>query len=92
MKPHTGTIHPRHCFCQVAEEELRYWAAKRYLEHIPTLELLDSTDDPHAKEVICIVSLLDLDEGTMLAMMGDVNLPQHHIVHCRESVKRLLGR
>ena len=91
MKPHPGIKHPRHCFCQVSEEELQYWAAKRYLECIPTLELLDSTDDSHEKEVICIVSLLDLDEGTMLAMMGDVNLPEHHIVHCRESVKRLLG-
>jgi hypothetical protein len=91
MRPHPGIIHPHHCFCQVSEEELRYWAAKRYLENIPTLELLDTTDDPHEREVISIVSLLDVDEGTMLVLMGDVNLPEHHIVHCREHVKRLLG-
>jgi hypothetical protein len=91
MKPHPGISHPRHCFCQVSEEELRYWATMRYLEQIPTLELLASTDDPHAREVISIVSLLDVDEVTMLAMMGDVNQPEHHVLHCREQVIRLLG-
>jgi hypothetical protein len=71
-------------------QELRYWMEKRYLQRIPTLELLDATDDPHEKEVISIVSLLDVDEATMLQLMGDVEMPEHHIVHCREDVKKLL--
>ena len=91
MKRHPGSIHPHRCFCQVSEEELRYWTAKRYVENIPALKLLASTDDPHEQEVISIVSLLDIDEGTMMALMSDVNLPEHHIIHCRERVKRFLG-
>ena len=90
MRNHPGIIHPRHCFCQIPVEELRYWMEQRYLRRIPTLELLEATDDPHEKEVISIVSLLDVDEATMLQLMGDVEMPEHHIVHCREDVRKLL--
>ena len=91
MHNHPGTIHPQHCFCQIPESELLHWVKRRYLERVPTIDLLDSTDDPHEKEVISIVSMLDVDEGTMLELMGDVDMPAHHIVHCREHVKKLLG-
>lgn len=84
-------VHPHHCFCEIPEEELRPWVDKRYREHRPTIELIHSTDDPHEKEIISIVALLDVDEASMLAMMGDVSKPEHHIIHCRENVKRMLG-
>ncbi len=91
MHNHHGTIHPQHCFCQVSESELLFWAKRRYLENVPTVDLLYTTDDPHEREVISIVSMLDIDEGTMLELMGDVDMPDHHIVHCRENVKKMLG-
>ncbi|MEN8180135.1 MAG: hypothetical protein ABFS39_16155 [Pseudomonadota bacterium] len=91
MRNHSGIHHPRHCFCQIPESELLYWLKKRYLEQIPTVHLLDSTDDLHEKEVISIVSMLDVDEATMLELMGDVEMPEHHIMHCRENLKKLLG-
>ena len=91
MHYHPGTIHPQHCFCQIPDSELMHWAKMRYLEQIPTLDLLDATDDPHEKEVISIVSMLDLDEDTMLELMGDVEMPTHHIVHCCARVKKMLG-
>jgi hypothetical protein len=53
--------------------------------------MFDGPCVPTVKSICLYNSLLDVDEGTMLALMGDVNLPQHHIVHCREHVKRLLG-
>lgn len=90
MRNHAEIMHPHHCFCQIPETELLYWLKKRYLENTPTLELLAATADPHEKEVISIVSLLDVDEATMLELMGDVAMPEHHIVHCREDVKKLL--
>jgi len=91
MHNHPGVVHPEHCFCQIPEAELMYWVRKRYMERVPTLELLDSTDDPHEREVISIVSMLDVDEDTMLELMGNVDMPAHHIVHCREFAKKLLG-
>lgn len=91
MKMHSHILHPTHCFCQVPDDDLRPWVVKRYIEGISTLALLDSTDDPYEKELISIVALLDVDDETLLEMMGNVHLPQHHILHCRENVKTILG-
>jgi len=86
-----GIIHPTHCFCQIPEAELTPWVARRYQENRPTMELLQATTDPREKEIISIVGLLDVDDTTMLEMMGDVEKPEHHILHCRENVRRILG-
>ena len=90
MENRPNIIHPNHCFCHIPETELLYWARKRYLEGICTLELINSTDDPQAREAISIVCMLDLDEIVMLEMMRNVNKPDQHILNCREYVKRLL--
>ena len=82
---------PTHCFCEIPDTELRPWVEKKFQGHKSTLELIQSTDDPHQKEIISIVALLDVDEETMLELMGDVDKPEHHIIHCRENVKRMLG-
>ena len=79
--------HPKHCFCQVPQEDLKKWVIKRYKEGYSTLELLKQANDPHEQEIICIVCLLDVDDKTLLNMMGDVNLPEHHILHCRDNVR-----
>ena len=91
MTDTTHLLHPGHCFCQVPDTELRPWAIKRFVDHCSTVDLLTSTDDPHQKELISIVALLDVDDDTMLEMMGNVDLPQHHILHCRQNVKQMLG-
>jgi len=84
-------VHPTHCFCQMPDADLRPWVIKRYVEGRSTLELLENTDDPYERELISIVALLDVDDETLLEIMGDVRLPQHHILHCRENARRILG-
>ena len=83
-------IHPQHCFCHVSRDELKKWAIKHYCEHYSTVDLLASTNDPHEKEVISIVALLDVDEEVMIEMMGNVNKPNHHIIHCRENIRAIV--
>lgn len=83
-------LRPKHCFCQIPENELEHWAHERYHNHHSTTELMNSTNDPHDREVIGIVALLDVPDDAMLEMMGDVNLPDHHIIHCRERVKKMI--
>lgn len=87
-----NTVHPKHCFCHIPKEELKKWAMKRYRDHYSTVELINSTDDPYEREVISIVALLDADEQTMLDMMGDVDKPGHHIIHCRENVRAIVNK
>ena len=80
-----------HCFCDIPEVALRPWVDRKYRENRSTVELLQSTDDPRQREIISIVALFDVDEKTLLEMMGDVNRPDHHIIHCRDYVKQTLG-
>ena len=91
MKDETDLIHPHHCFCEIPDTELRPWVDKRYRDNIPTIKLMHSSPDPHEKEIISIVALLDVDEESMLHLMGDVDKPEHLIIHCRENVKHMLG-
>ncbi|MDQ7015576.1 MAG: hypothetical protein Q9N68_04275 [Gammaproteobacteria bacterium] len=84
------TSHPQHCFCQISAEELWPWIEKRYQHGISTIELLNSTDDPHQQELISIVALLDVDDDTLLQAMKNVPLSEQHILACRESVKALM--
>ena len=81
---------PTRCFCQFPSEELKKWARKRFCEHHSTIELLSSTDDVHEREMISAVALLDVDEATMLKMMGDVDMPEHHIIHCLQNLKGMV--
>jgi hypothetical protein len=84
---HENWTSPEHCFCQLPSEELKKWAAKRFCEHISTMDLLSSTDDSAEREMISAVALLDVDQETMLKMMGDVDMPEHHIIHCLENLR-----
>jgi len=89
MKQH-HTSQPHHCFCQISAEELWPWIEKRYHQQISTMELLNSTDDPHQQELISIVALLDVDDDILLQAMQNVPLSEQHILECRESVKQLM--
>ena len=79
--------HPKNCFCNIPMNLLRKWYLKRYLECIPTLELLEIAECDSDKEAICAVAMFDITEEIMLDLMGDINLPEHHIVHCRADVR-----
>ena len=85
--------HPKHCFCNIGIDKLESWFIKHYVDGMSTLELLNSTADANEKEAICVVAMFELDEKSMLEVMGDINLPEHHIIHCREHFrKELEGR
>ena len=90
MSFHELMVHPTHCFCEVPPEELKFWADRRYRDHVPTMELLHSTSDPHDKEVISIVAMLDLDDDTMLRLMDHVDMPEYHILDCRHQAQHVL--
>ena len=91
MKLTAHLPHPKHCFCNIPLELLRKWYIKRYVEAVPTMELLEMAERESDKEAICAVAMFDLDEDSMLEVMGDVSLPDHHIVHCRANVLQELS-
>jgi len=78
------------CFCQIPFDELEKWFNKHYQQGIPTLELLALAANAHEREVISIVAIFELDDASVLQLMGNVNLPEHHILHCREHFREKL--
>jgi hypothetical protein len=83
-------LRPGHCFCQIPFEELEAIYQKRYVAGVSTSDLLKAAKSAHEREVICVVAMFELDDQAMLEMMGDVNLPEHHIIHCREQFRQRL--
>ncbi|MCP3670422.1 MAG: hypothetical protein GY814_08300 [Gammaproteobacteria bacterium] len=67
---------------------LRKWFVQRHMEGIPTVELLEKADNDADKEAICAVAMFDIDQASMLEIMGDVTLTDNHIVHCRDRVQQ----
>ena len=84
--------HPRNCFCNLAFEELEVWFRRRYVDEVPTIQLLEKATNEREREAITAIAMLDLDEETMLSLMGDVNMPHHHIIHCRTQFFDLLKK
>ena len=82
--------HPTKCFCQIPSETIRKWIIERYIKNRSTIDLLGSVSKPLDKEAISAVALVDADDSTLLQMMGNVDLPDHHILHCREQAKKLI--
>ena len=90
LTPHSS--HPHHCFCQVDFDLLTACFYKRYVQGISTLTLMELAASKEEKEIVCIVATFDVGEDKLFEMMGDVNLPDHHILHCREAFREKIER
>lgn len=82
--------YPKKCFCQFENEKLKPWIDKRFHQNIPTIDLLDEAENDEEREIISAVALLDVDDRTMLQIMGNVDTPKHHLIHCRDNVKEIM--
>lgn len=86
------SLKPQQCFCEIPSQELIFWAKKRYEEHILTVDLLNTTNDPHEREVIGVVGCLDIDDETFLKIFENVPKSEQHLLHCRESIKTMISK
>ena len=71
---------------------MEVWFRRRYVDEVPTIQLLEKATNEREREAITAIAMLDLDEETMLSLMGDVNMPHHHIIHCRTQFFDLLKK
>ena len=81
---------PRRCFCRVAIGDLRRWARKKYIEQVPTMELLAMAKNPRQKQAVSIVALLDLSDDVVIRMLTPLAKPGCRILACRDHVKQWL--
>ncbi len=81
---------PHRCFYRVAIGDLRRWARKKYVEQVPTMELLAMAKNPRQKQAVSIVALLDLPDDVVIRMLTPLAQPDCRILACRDHVRRWL--
>ncbi len=91
MSGYEELLRPTHCFCQIPDDELRAWVSKRYHQNCSTMELMQSTEDPHERELISIVAMLDVPDEVLLEVMCNAGMSDEHLIHCRSKAKAMLG-
>jgi hypothetical protein len=81
---------PQHCFCGIAIGELRRWARKKYIDHVPTMDLLALAKNSRQREAVSIVALLDLPDDMVIRMLMPLAKPGCRILACRDHVRQWL--
>lgn len=71
--------------------ELRDWMIMRYIDHIPTVELIHLAKNVEEREEIALVSLLDLDDDTLFSIMPMSEISDRQIMVWREIAYQLLA-
>ena len=82
---------PSRCFCQIAMDELTGWARKKYLERMPTIQLLTLARNPREKEAVGILALLDVPDDEVIRVMTPLTPSGCNILACRNHVKKWIA-
>jgi hypothetical protein len=79
------------CYCHVPMHELERWARRRYIEGVPTLELLRTAPRPRDRAVIAMVALLDVPDEEARRILRPRATPRCNVLQCREHVMQWLA-
>lgn len=86
----TAVPTPSRCFCQIALGDLKPWARLKYLEHVPTMRLLQMAKGAQEREAIGIVALLDVPDDEVIRMLSPLSQAHCNILTCRDHVREWL--
>ena len=85
--PHT----PHVCYCQIPEDKLKELARLRFIEGIPTEEIMDRLKTAREKEYLAAVALLDVKVTDLPKIVPETQKNiLFHLVDCRYHVKCIL--
>jgi len=82
---------PHLCYCQIPEDKLKELARLRYIEGIPTEELMARLKTPEERNYLAAIALLDVPaESLGRVVPGTEPGLLRHLFDCRYHVKFLL--
>jgi len=82
----------KNCFCHHGPLNLIKWVKRRYIDHIPTVELIAAAQSQEDIEAIALVGLIDVPETVLLESMSDVERHDKHILECRASALEVFNQ
>lgn len=84
---------PPKCFCKYDAHEMREIGYKKLIQGVSTVELLRNAKTAREKELISVVSLLDLDNVVSEIMIREkMSGETCNVLACREILRRRLYR
>ena len=82
---------PSSCFCKFDAHELLEVGRRKFIQHIPTLDLMKAARSPREKEIIRVVSLLDLNDYVAQIMIREKMVCHTcDVLACRADLKKRL--
>lgn len=82
---------PPKCFCKYDAHELQGIGYKKLVQGVPTVELIKSAKSPREKELISVVSMLDLDSVVADIMIREkMSGESCNVLACRENLRERL--
>ena len=76
--------------CSIPIDEIGFWAEKRFIDKIPTVELLKQAQTDREKEIVTVVGMLDVDDATLDVMFNTAKESDCNIFACRARLKKWL--
>ncbi len=82
---------PQKCFCKYDEHELRDIGYKKLIQRVPTVKLIETAKTAREKELISVVSMLDLDDVVAEIMIKEkMSGESCNVLGCRENLRKRL--
>ena len=85
-------IQPKRCFCHYTAKELIKYLKLRYIENIPTVELINNAKDNEEKEKIALVGMIDVKEEAFFRLAAKNPKEKAHIIGCRAESMKILEK
>ena len=84
---------PKLCFCRYRVDELAALAKTKLIDHRSTIDMMENAKSDIEKAEIAIISLFDVDDGTLREIMeGKLEDGDCNVVSCRRMLKRQIEK
>lgn len=83
---------PRLCYCRIRDKRLKEIVYKRFVDQIPTEDLMDQLHDVKDREYLAAIALLDVKVEDLPKVVPDNPGLLMHLYGGRLHIKSLLGK
>ena len=79
---------PSRCFCKYRVDDLEVIGRKKLVEKLTTVSLMQKASNTRNKDLICVISMLDIDDSIAEIMIQEhMAIATCEVLACRENLK-----
>lgn len=74
-------------------DKVIYFARKKFIDQVPTIELLQSAKTDKEREEICLISLLEVEDAEVRDLLVECKYQNKcSIVNCQQVLKKMIEK